>query len=182
MVHDAMRFEREGSTPKFKGGNSFAEDRARQAATEIAALLQPIAAPAASGGTLAQIAEAFGCVPDDDDDLVEAARLLVRERDDALAKAASVGTAQSVSFGTSSAPAGDMSQGSRLGGASGGGEPVAWGCAISDGKQEQHTAIILDGLAIHVYQREEVFDGPSVREIMRWIRQVPIGNGRLPTD
>ena len=48
--------------------------------------------------------------------------------------------------------------------------------------QKQHTAVILDGLAIHVYQREEVYDGPSVREIMRWIRQVPIGNGRLPTD
>jgi hypothetical protein len=48
--------------------------------------------------------------------------------------------------------------------------------------QEQHTAIILDGLSIHVYQREEVFDGPSVREIMRWIRQVPIGHRRLPTE
>ena len=48
--------------------------------------------------------------------------------------------------------------------------------------QEQHTAIILDGLAIHVYQREEVFDGPRVREIMRWIRQVSIGHRRLPTD
>jgi hypothetical protein len=53
IVHDAMRFEREGSTPKFKGGNSFAEDRARQAATEIAALLQPITAPAASGNSSA---------------------------------------------------------------------------------------------------------------------------------
>jgi hypothetical protein len=42
----------------------------------------------ASGGALAQIAEAFGCQPDDDDDLVEAARLLVRERDEAVAKAA----------------------------------------------------------------------------------------------
>ena len=48
--------------------------------------------------------------------------------------------------------------------------------------QEQHTAAILDGLSIHIYQREEVFDGPSVREIFRWIRQVPIGDGRLPTD
>jgi len=49
-------------------------------------------APAASGGSaLARIAEAFGCKPDDDDDLVEAARLLVRERDEAVAKAASGG-------------------------------------------------------------------------------------------
>jgi hypothetical protein len=48
--------------------------------------------------------------------------------------------------------------------------------------QEQHTAIILDGLAIHVYQREECVDGPSVRDIMRWIREVPIGRGRLPMD
>jgi len=48
--------------------------------------------------------------------------------------------------------------------------------------QEQHTAAVLDGLSMHIYQREEVFDGPSVREIMRWIRQVPIGDGRLPTD
>jgi hypothetical protein len=48
--------------------------------------------------------------------------------------------------------------------------------------QEQHTAIIIDGLSIHVYQREEVFDDFEVREIMRWIRQVPIGNRRLPTD
>lgn len=48
--------------------------------------------------------------------------------------------------------------------------------------QEQHTALILDGLSIHIYQREEVFDGPAVREIFRWIRQVPIGNRRLPTD
>jgi hypothetical protein len=48
--------------------------------------------------------------------------------------------------------------------------------------QEQHTAAILDGLAIHIYQREEVFDGPAVREIFRWIRQVPIGDGRLPTE
>jgi hypothetical protein len=50
------------------------------------------AAQAASGGgVLARIAEAFGCDPDDDDDLVEAARLLVRERDQAVAKAASGG-------------------------------------------------------------------------------------------
>jgi len=48
--------------------------------------------------------------------------------------------------------------------------------------QEQHTAAVVDGLSMHIYQREEVFDGPSVREIMRWIRQVPIGDGRLPTD
>jgi len=47
---------------------------------------------------------------------------------------------------------------------------------------EQHTAGILDGLAIHIYQREEIFEGPCIREIMRWIRQVPVGNRRLPTD
>ena len=46
--------------------------------------------PAASGAAvLAEIAASFGCEPDDDADLVEAARLLVRERDDAVAKAAS---------------------------------------------------------------------------------------------
>ena len=48
------------------------------------------AAPAASGAAvLAEIAAAFGCEPDDDADLVEAATLLVRERDTAVAKAAS---------------------------------------------------------------------------------------------
>jgi len=55
------------------------------------------------------------------------------------------------------------------------------GCVLPV-QQEQHTAIILDGLSIHVYQREEVFDGPRVREIMRWIRQAPISHGRLPTE
>jgi hypothetical protein len=80
------------------------------------------AAPAASGGTLAQIAAAFHCQPDDDNDLVEAARLLVRERDEALAKAASGGGQQNVSDGTLSAPAGDRSQNCRLEAASGGGD------------------------------------------------------------
>jgi hypothetical protein len=47
-----------------------------------------------TGGVLAQIAAAFNCVPEDDDDLVEAARLLVRERDEAVAKAASGGGEQ----------------------------------------------------------------------------------------
>ena len=47
-------------------------------------------APSASGAAvLAEIAAAFGCDPDDDADLVESARLLVKERDDAVAKAAS---------------------------------------------------------------------------------------------
>ena len=49
-----------------------------------------VTAPAASGAAvLAEIAAAFGCEPDDDADLVEAAKLLVRERDDAVAMAAS---------------------------------------------------------------------------------------------
>lgn len=47
---------------------------------------------------------------------------------------------------------------------------------------EMETAVVLDGLVVHVYQREEVFNGPTRREIMRWIREVPIGNRRLPTD
>lgn len=45
IVHEAMRFDRLAGTPKWKGGNSFAESRARQAAAEIAELMQ-----AASGG------------------------------------------------------------------------------------------------------------------------------------
>ena len=49
IVHDAMRFEREGITPTWQAGNSYAESRARQAALEIVALLNPSAAPAASG-------------------------------------------------------------------------------------------------------------------------------------
>ena len=61
-----------------------------------------------------------------------------------------------------------------------GGGPLDGEARLVD--DEMETAIILDGLAIHVYQREEVFDGPRVREIMRWIRQVPIGHRRLPTD
>ena len=45
IVHEAMRFYRVAETAKWQGGNSFAEDRAREAATEIAELTQ-----AASGG------------------------------------------------------------------------------------------------------------------------------------
>jgi len=45
IVHESMRFEREKNTPRWKAGNSFAEDRARQAAAEIVELTQ-----AASGG------------------------------------------------------------------------------------------------------------------------------------
>jgi hypothetical protein len=45
IVHEAMRFYRVAETATWQGGNSLAEDRARQAATEIAALFQ-----AASGG------------------------------------------------------------------------------------------------------------------------------------
>ena len=41
LVHDAMRFDREAKTPKWQGGNSYAESRARQAAWQIATLLQP---------------------------------------------------------------------------------------------------------------------------------------------
>jgi hypothetical protein len=45
IVHEAMRFYRVAETATWQGGNSFAEDRARQAAAEIVELLQ-----AASGG------------------------------------------------------------------------------------------------------------------------------------
>jgi hypothetical protein len=41
LVHDAMRFDREAKTPTWQGGNSYAEDRARQAASQIATLSQP---------------------------------------------------------------------------------------------------------------------------------------------
>ncbi len=41
IVHDAMRFDREAKTPKWQGGNSYAESRARQAAWQIATLSQP---------------------------------------------------------------------------------------------------------------------------------------------
>ena len=41
LVHDAMRFDREAKTPTWQGGNSYAESRARQAAWQIATLLQP---------------------------------------------------------------------------------------------------------------------------------------------
>ena len=41
LVYDAMRLDREAKTPKWQGGNSYAEDRARQAASQIAALSQP---------------------------------------------------------------------------------------------------------------------------------------------
>lgn len=40
----------------------------------------------AARATLRRIAEAMGCEPDDDDDLVEAVRMLVRERDSVLAE------------------------------------------------------------------------------------------------
>ncbi len=59
-----------------------------------------------------------------------------------------------------------------------GGGPLDGEARLVD--DEQQTAAILDGLVVHLYQREEVFHGPSVREIMRWIREVPIGNRRLP--
>lgn len=45
LVHEAMRFEREGETPKWQGGNSFAEDRARMAAHAIADICKPQPAP-----------------------------------------------------------------------------------------------------------------------------------------
>jgi hypothetical protein len=41
LVHDAMRFDREAKTPKWQGGNSYAESRARQAAWQIATMFQP---------------------------------------------------------------------------------------------------------------------------------------------
>jgi hypothetical protein len=74
---------------------------------------------ASSGSALARIAAAFGCEPDDDDDLVEAARLLVRERDEAVAKAASVGNRPEAPLSSVQA-------------ASGSGDPVAWMCEWTD--------------------------------------------------
>jgi hypothetical protein len=41
LVHDAMRFDREAKTPKWQGGNSYAESRAMLAASQIVKLLQP---------------------------------------------------------------------------------------------------------------------------------------------
>jgi len=41
IVYDAMRFGRDAKTPKWQGGNSDAESRARQAAWQIATLIQP---------------------------------------------------------------------------------------------------------------------------------------------
>jgi hypothetical protein len=40
IVHAAMRFERANVTPRWQAGNSHAEHRARQAATEIASMLR----------------------------------------------------------------------------------------------------------------------------------------------
>jgi hypothetical protein len=40
VVYEAMRFDREATTPKWQDGNSFAEDRARKAADQIAVLLE----------------------------------------------------------------------------------------------------------------------------------------------
>jgi hypothetical protein len=40
IVYDAMRFDREATAPKWQNGNSFAEDRARTAADQIAVLLE----------------------------------------------------------------------------------------------------------------------------------------------
>jgi hypothetical protein len=40
LVHDAMRFDREAKTPKWQGGNSYAEGRARRAANDIAAVMR----------------------------------------------------------------------------------------------------------------------------------------------
>ena len=40
IVHDAMRLEREDKTPKWQGGNSYAEDRARRAADDIAEVMR----------------------------------------------------------------------------------------------------------------------------------------------
>jgi hypothetical protein len=49
LVHDAMRFDREAKTPKWQGGNSYAESRARQAAWQIATLFQPTLTDAERG-------------------------------------------------------------------------------------------------------------------------------------
>ena len=72
---------------------------------------------------LQQAAAAFGCQPDDDADLVEAAKLLVKERDTAVAKAASGAAGNSPAVPVSS-------------------QPVAWMCEWTD-----HTALY-DSLAI----------------------------------
>ncbi len=41
IVHCAMAWYREGTTKKWQGGNSYAEDRARLAARRIARILKP---------------------------------------------------------------------------------------------------------------------------------------------
>ena len=88
-------------------------------------------APQAASGAavLAEIAAAFGCHPDDDADLVEAARLLVKERDTAVAKAAS-GAAEA--------------------------EPVAWGIANPGnpifGNQKVFTVRATEKIAKEVYR------------------------------
>jgi hypothetical protein len=38
------------------------------------------------------------------------------------------------------------------------------------------------GEAVSVKKLEFIGGGPFDREVMRWIRHVPIGNGQLPTD
>jgi hypothetical protein len=47
IVHAAMRFAREDVTPEWQAGNSHAEYRARQAATEIASMLRCAVKPQA---------------------------------------------------------------------------------------------------------------------------------------
>lgn len=39
---------------------------------------------------------------------------------------------------------------------------------------EQQTAAITDGASVHVYERGESFEGPKVREVMRYVRVVPL--------
>jgi hypothetical protein len=64
LVHDAMRFDREAKTPKWQGGNSYAESRARQAAWQIATLFQPTLTDEERWA----ISEAAGAYNDNDDD------------------------------------------------------------------------------------------------------------------
>ena len=93
---DAAIRERE----KLRGEITSVLDRSEFAAKELTRLRTRVTELEAASGAavLAEIAAAFGCQPDDDADLVEAARLLVRERDDAVAKAASGAAGKHATF------------------------------------------------------------------------------------
>jgi len=95
LRRDVMAAEKEADS--LREQLESAADRAAAAETALGS------APAAGGGAaLARIAAAFGCKPDDDDDLVEAARLLVRERDEAIKRAEAAEAAPAASGADSS--------------------------------------------------------------------------------